>query len=134
MTTELGYFTTAEFACKCGRAECDAPKTVNGDLLARLNQLRQRVGHPLRVTSGLRCAVWNTQVGGVGDSEHMTGEAADIVVANGAERFALLAANWDGTVPLFNRVGVGATFIHFGVSASLPTNVVWTYPAKTPSA
>ena len=44
-----------------------------------LDPLRERYGKPLRVTSGYRCPKLNNLVGGTPNSQHMRGEAADIV-------------------------------------------------------
>ena len=46
-----------------------------------LYPLRKFVGHPVRITSGYRCAALNKAVGGAANSQHSTGEAADIEVA-----------------------------------------------------
>ena len=43
-----------------------------------LEPLRQHVGKPVVIGSGYRCPTLNKAVGGVTNSQHMTGEAADI--------------------------------------------------------
>ena len=43
-----------------------------------LDPLRDYLGCPLRVSSGYRCEELNRLVGGVKNSQHMSGEAADI--------------------------------------------------------
>ena len=45
-----------------------------------LEPLRQHYGKPIRITSGFRCEALNMAVGGVGNSQHMLGEAADLSV------------------------------------------------------
>jgi hypothetical protein len=100
---------------------------VVASLLDPLNALRERVGRPLLVTSGLRCPFWNTHERGEKDSEHLTGEAVDLQAGTSPERWSLLAANFAHAVPLFARIGIGRTFLHFGVSATLAPNVVWHY-------
>jgi len=45
-----------------------------------LEPLRQHVGVPVVITSGYRCPELNRLVGGVPNSQHLLGEAADIVV------------------------------------------------------
>lgn len=123
----MSFFSPEEFFCKCKRPECDAPKEIAVDLMTRLGVLRELVGRRLVVTSGLRCAYWNERQGGAPDSEHMTGEAADLAAASGAERYAILRHALPG---LFARVGVGAHFVHVGVSRTLAQQVVWTYPGR----
>lgn len=54
-------------------------------LLVALDVLRAKVGVPLRVNSGWRCEWHNRRVGGVENSKHIIGCAADI--ASGVEMF-----------------------------------------------
>jgi uncharacterized protein YcbK (DUF882 family) len=70
------HFTAAEFRCKhCGKLIVD-PK-----LIVKLEELRHAIGDkPIIVTSGYRCPVHNKAVGGVTNSQHMQGKAADIYV------------------------------------------------------
>lgn len=123
MVMATNYFAPSELLCKCGRASCDAPKVVTTDLLSKLNQLREKFGGPIIVNDALRCARHNAEVGGVNDSEHMTGQAADLRVDNSTDRLKLVKA----AVEIFNRVGVGKTFLHVGVSPSLGQDVMWLY-------
>jgi len=44
-----------------------------------LDPLREAYGKPIRVTSGYRCPRLNRLVGGSPNSQHMCGEAADLV-------------------------------------------------------
>ena len=44
-----------------------------------LDPLRERYGRPIYVTSGYRCPKLNNLVNGAANSQHMRGEAADIV-------------------------------------------------------
>lgn len=118
------YFTRQEFTCKCGRPECDALTDVAPALLERLNRVRELVGRPLTITSGLRCPVWNIKEGGVQDSEHLTGEAADVRCAGSVERYELLR---HGFAAGFARIGVGKTFVHLDVSRVKVAGVIWLY-------
>ncbi|MBQ6939359.1 MAG: peptidase M15, partial [Muribaculaceae bacterium] len=43
-----------------------------------LDPAREILGKPIRVNSGYRCATLNNCVGGVANSQHLKGEAADI--------------------------------------------------------
>lgn len=45
-----------------------------------LDPLREMIGKPIAVNSGFRSVAVNKAVGGVGDSQHCLGEAADIHV------------------------------------------------------
>ena len=48
-----------------------------------LEPLRQRFGKPIRINSGYRCPALNRAVGGVRNSRHLTGDAADIPMKPG---------------------------------------------------
>ena len=50
-----------------------------GRLARTLEKVRAILGHPLQITSGYRCPALNAAVGGVGDSAHLYGLAADIL-------------------------------------------------------
>lgn len=50
-----------------------------------LEPLRKAYGKPITVTSGYRCPVLNKAVGGVANSQHTKGEAADLSVGSTAE-------------------------------------------------
>ena len=45
-----------------------------------LDPARERLGKPIKVNSGYRCPLKNKAVGGVANSQHLLGEAADISV------------------------------------------------------
>jgi zinc D-Ala-D-Ala carboxypeptidase len=45
-----------------------------------LEPVRERIGKPIRITSGYRCEELNTLIRGSATSQHMKGEAADFVV------------------------------------------------------
>ena len=47
-----------------------------------LEPLRQHVSEPVIISSGYRCPELNRRVGGASNSQHLTGEAADICVNN----------------------------------------------------
>lgn len=72
-------FSRKEFACKCG---CGFD-SVNPALVAGLQALRDLVGRPITVTSGCRCPKHNAspKVGGAKNSQHLLGNAADIVIS-----------------------------------------------------
>lgn len=67
-----------DFLCRCGREhDCHI-----SDALISIVQLIDRL-KPLTVTSGYRCPEHNADVGGVPDSLHIKGLAADLVPADG---------------------------------------------------
>ena len=76
---EIQYFTRDEFRCKCGGKYCNGfPAEPQEQLVRIADQLRKNLGVPITIVSGLRCQTWNQIQGGVDNSQHMYGEAADI--------------------------------------------------------
>lgn len=70
-------FSTSEFKCKCSLPSCTEQK-ISKKLIERLQTLRDEVGIPIKIHSGLRCKEHNTKVGGHPSSSHVNGLAADI--------------------------------------------------------
>jgi zinc D-Ala-D-Ala carboxypeptidase len=52
-----------------------------------LQPLRDALGTPVNINSGYRCPSLNTSIGGAKGSQHMTGQAADIVDLNHGNEF-----------------------------------------------
>ena len=69
------HFKLSEFACPCCRRVMLHPK-----LLVKLIELRKIIEKPVYITSGYRCPKYNQKVGGVVNSYHCIGLAADIKV------------------------------------------------------
>mgnify|MGYP000044182839 CR=1 FL=1 len=104
-------FSRAEFACHCG---CGYDE-VSFALASALQKLRGRIGKPIVVISGCRCAKHNRAVGGAKSSQHLRGTAAD-VVAPGITLFELF--NHALEIPEFSRGGIGiypGRFLHLDV-------------------
>ena len=76
---EIEYFKREEFKCKCGGKYCNGYPAEPDERMVRIaDQLRKNLGVPITIVSGLRCKTWNAIQGGVSNSQHMYGEAADI--------------------------------------------------------
>lgn len=83
---EIEYFDRSEFKCKCGGKYCNGYPDEPDERMVRIaDQLRKNLGVPITIVSGLRCKTWNAIQGGVSNSQHMYGEAADIY-ANGVSQ------------------------------------------------
>lgn len=91
-------------------------------LAAKMDPLRDRFG-PIAVTSWYRDPETNRRVGGVSNSQHLTGSAADIypVQYNALEFEDWLDRNWEGGVGYGIRAGRGFTHLDLG------PNRRWTY-------
>lgn len=106
------HFFPHEFRCHCGCGD-DA---VSEDLISALEDLRLSLDRPIIILSGKRCAEHNAKVGGKKDSQHLLGNAADIVVEKmPLTRLFLKAAG----VAAFHSGGIGLypdqRFLHVDV-------------------
>lgn len=72
----IRHFSRGEFACKCGK--CGGfPAEPDMGLIQKADALREHLGVPIHVSSGVRCETHNAAVGGVSNSRHLTGKAMD---------------------------------------------------------
>lgn len=104
------HFDSAEFECNCG---CGFNATSTR-LVEGLQALRDYFGVPIRITSGCRCRPHNRKVGGSHKSQHLLGNAADIVVQSvPPDAVAAIAEQFDQ----FRNGGIGRyeTFTHLDV-------------------
>ena len=80
---EIKYFKKPEFACKCGKY-CDGyPAEIDMNMVKIADQIREKIGKPITINSGLRCKTHNANVGGVSNSQHLLGKAADLGCPSG---------------------------------------------------
>lgn len=83
-------FKVKEFACHhCGENK------VNQELINLCQKIRDKVGLPIRINSGYRCPAHNASVGGVKNSYHVQGLAADLSCSEGE------GVIWDAVNELF---------------------------------
>jgi uncharacterized protein YcbK (DUF882 family) len=73
------------------------PAEVEGNLMALVENVlepaREKLGGPIIVNSGYRCERHNREVGGVANSQHLRGEAADIHCADNERLAKIIEAN-----------------------------------------
>ena len=79
------YFSDVELMCHgADQGDCNCGEEtayrVNPRLLELLDQLRENVGGSLELSCAYRCPAHNAAVGGVENSQHVLGNAADIIV------------------------------------------------------
>ena len=116
------YFNTSEFLCRCcgGGANIISP-----DLIHRLDILRETYGHPIYVSCGYLCPRHNAEVGGVYNSQHVRGTAADIYVDGNYEQFYNFVYN----SRLFDGLGYYPTqeFVHVDIrdGGANPNHYIW---------
>ena len=80
---EIKYFKKSEFACKCGKYCNGYPAEIDMNMVKIADQIRNRIGKPITINSGIRCKTHNANVGGVSNSQHILGKAADLGCPSG---------------------------------------------------
>lgn len=103
---KVKYFKKSEFKCKCGGKYCNGyPAEMSPKLINILEGLRKYFGKPITITSGLRCKQHNKNVGGVSNSQHQYGKAADIYIA-GVDKAKIKAKAYE----------LGAKYSYYGTA------------------
>ena len=90
-----------------------------------LQPLRDYVGAPVHINSGYRCKALNLAVGGVKNSQHSRGEAADIRIASpkqGREWAAWIEDNCRFDQMLLERNKNGAVWLHVSCKRDTEAN------------
>lgn len=105
----MEYFKESEFACRCCR---QLPPSARENIRALVDNVldpaRRKLGKPVFVNSGYRCEKHNKEVGGVTNSQHMKGEAADLRIDGKPEKLARIIVE-NG---VYDQVIVYPTFVH----------------------
>lgn len=86
---KIKYFSLSEFINSATAKRLNIDNTPTFEVVDNLNRLadyldviREKVGKPILINSGFRCPVLNKAVGGVVNSQHQKGLAADLVCAD----------------------------------------------------
>jgi hypothetical protein len=114
----MKYFTLDEF---------DSPDhkgsgvNMDSNFLELLNNARQIAGIPFKISSGYRTIEHNQKVGGVSNSSHLSGLAADISISSGNERYLVLNAlikagfkGWESLKPLYIAIPTDQSQTRYG--------------------
>lgn len=113
------YFNESEFhnvGCNLG--------DMDPNLLRKIDELRERFGGPLTITSAYRTQKQNEAAGGAKSSAHLRGTAVDLRCRSNADRYRLVTA---ALAVGFHRIGIGKTFVHVDVDPINPPEVIWLY-------
>jgi uncharacterized protein YcbK (DUF882 family) len=107
----MKYFNYDEFKCRCcEQLPDDARRNIDSLVSEVLDPARERLGAPVYVNSGYRCPKHNTKVGGVKNSQHMKGEAADITTGTVEGNMKLKAVIEE--LGKFDQLITYPTFLH----------------------
>lgn len=94
---KIKYFSLSEFLNSATAKRLNIDNTPTFEIVDNLNRLadyldgiREKLGKPILVSSGYRCPVLNKAVGGVANSQHQKGLAADLVCADMAKLESVL--------------------------------------------
>ena len=109
---DIEFFSKKEFRCKCGGQYCDGyPAEIDLTMVRYADEIRRRIGIPIGVNSGLRCSQWNTIQGGVSNSQHRFGTAADLGKPSGVT-VAEMAAIAEDVMGNTGGIGIYSWGIH----------------------
>ncbi len=104
----------SEFACHDGSDRI----LISSELVYVVQSIRDHFGVPVSIQSGYRSPAHNKKVGGVKDSQHLLGTAADIKVKGKTPEQVFHAINSGevkGIDPNIMGVGLYPTFVHVDV-------------------
>ena len=116
---DFRYFDIEDFAC-----QQTGENDIRWDFVSALDDLRGVCGFPFIVTSGYRSPLHSIEAAKEKPGRHTFGNAADIAVSNGAERYAIVSNAIK--LGVFRGIGVAKTFIHVDTRET-DTPVIWTY-------
>jgi len=107
------HFNSDEFDCHCNTAHVNY---IDPKLIQCLEKLRSLAGNkPIRINSGYRCEAHNKAIGGVLNSQHTQGTAADIVILDGKGGVIPWKVGKLAAKAGFDGIGVYDTFVHVDV-------------------
>lgn len=114
---EIEFFDREEFRCQCRGQYCDGfPVEPQEEMVRTVNEIRRRLGVPVQIVdaggSGVRCEMHNRNVGGVANSLHLYGNAADLHSSASPEEMGRIAESVMGNT---GEIGVYSWGIHVGI-------------------
>lgn len=139
MITTKNYFTIKELSAsetaKKKKIDNTPTEAVKKNLEALttnvLNPVREICGFPITVSSGYRCPALNAAVGGAANSQHTTGQAADLVPANAkgtlAQIFAACVAVGNFDQLIVERNSKGSQWVHVSFDPSRNRRQIMSY-------
>lgn len=118
----IKYFSLSEFLNSATAKRLGIDNTPTFEVVDNLNKLaeyldviREKVGKPIIISSGFRCPVLNKAVGGVSNSQHQKGLAADLICAD-MESLGKVLRETGGFDQLIKEHRKGSTSFWFHIS------------------
>lgn len=89
---KLNEFIKSDVAAKNGIDNTPSKEVIDNisELAVLLEKIRRKWNNPLIITSGYRCEKLNKLIGGAKNSQHLKGQAADIISKDNKELFKLI--------------------------------------------
>ena len=122
-------FSKLEVQCTCS---CGANQ-ISSVLIEKLQKVRNIIGRPLIITSGVRCEFYNASLKNSSmnsshiPDEHGIGNAVDVACTTSKHRYELIQV----AQKFFNRIGISGGsyggFMHLDVDRSKVQEVMWLY-------
>ena len=122
-------FTKEEFDCNDGS---EMPINIYHNMVKVANQLqtlRDYIGKPIQVNSAWRSEEYNASIGGVKNSQHIMGRAADIVIKGMTpiEVSKIIEELISKGDMLQGGLGIYSSFVHYDIRG---TKARWDYSKK----
>lgn len=114
---EIEFFDREEFRCQCKGKYCNGFHVEPQEKMVRtVDEIRRRLGVPVSIVdtggSGVRCPQHNINVGGVANSLHVTGNAADLHSSKSPREMYRVAEEVLGNT---GELGIYSWGIHVGI-------------------
>ena len=140
----MGYYLAENFTYKEFEESETADKlgidnTINRDLIRNnikelvfhiLQPLRDKFNVPIHINSGYRCLKLNAAIGGVPSSQHVMGQAADIIV-EGKKPIEVAKMIVEMGLP-YDQIGLYGAFVHVSVSSRQRNHIFYDKSYKGP--
>ena len=102
-------FKVCEFKCR----DSSDKVLIDSNLVNILQKIREHFGKPVTINSAYRTPTYNVKVGGVSNSQHVKGTAADIVVKGVSHKEVAQYAEY--IMPKSGGIGLYSSFVHIDV-------------------
>jgi len=119
--TRMRHFKISEFDSPDKKG---SGRNMDKKFLDMIDNAREFAGIPFKVNSGYRTEAHNDKVGGVSNSSHLKGYAADIDCDTDVDRHKIIIALLHAG---FTRIGISKGFIHVDNDTTKNANRIWVY-------